>query len=182
MTSVYSLYLLVNGLTAPSSGIFSIGWVRARYMAPGWRRLQQPICLPRRCRTCGSFMPRSHTHRNFGLRPGHGAILQPDARWSASASDRDLDRFRRPGSGRAADRACGSVPAAAPWLARFLSDTRARAALPGAVVLLLPWKRYAEGHPEYHRLRRSGTRDEQDWTVRAAMKTRSFWAWPGYSR
>jgi MFS family permease len=47
------------------------------------------------------------------------------------------------------------------------------------IVLLLPWQRYAEGHPEYRRVRRPGAGDEQNWTVRAAMRTRSFWglAW-----
>ena len=46
-------------------------------------------------------------------------------------------------------------------------------------MLLLPWKRYVEGHPEYRRVRRSGAGDEQNWTMRAAMRTRSFWglAW-----
>jgi len=47
------------------------------------------------------------------------------------------------------------------------------------VVFFLPWKRYAQGHPEYPQPKKSSTVVGRDWTVRAAMGTRAFWglAW-----
>src|SRR5450759_3903218 len=43
------------------------------------------------------------------------------------------------------------------------------------VVFFLPWKRYAQGHPEYPQPKKSSTVVGRDWTVRAAMKTSTFW-------
>jgi len=42
------------------------------------------------------------------------------------------------------------------------------------VVLLLPWKRFAAGSPEYHREARQ-KRPGEGWTARAAMRTPVFW-------
>jgi MFS family permease len=43
------------------------------------------------------------------------------------------------------------------------------------IVFFLPWKRYAQGHPEYLQLKKSSSVDGRDWTVAAAMKTSTFW-------
>ena len=44
------------------------------------------------------------------------------------------------------------------------------------LVLLLPWKTYVAGHPEYGGARRRSAAGETDWTLRRALGTRNFWS------
>ncbi len=43
------------------------------------------------------------------------------------------------------------------------------------LVLFLPWTRYAAGHPEYAQLKKASVVLEHNWTVAEAMRTRMFW-------
>ena len=44
------------------------------------------------------------------------------------------------------------------------------------VAIAIPWKRFAEGHPQYRLPHRSKESSAQGWTLGAAMKTPLFWA------
>jgi len=181
MTSVYSLYLLVNGLTAPAIGYFfdRLG-PRAVYGA-GMAALATAYLLASQVQDLWHFYAAVGVLTGIsvsalGMVPSSSLI----ARWFRERLGTAISiAFAGLGLG-----ALLIVPAVQSLLQhhgwrdsyRFLG-LALLCLVP--LVLVLPWKRYVAGHPEYRSLRRSGTREEQNWTVRAAMKTRSFWglAW-----
>ena len=181
MTSVYSLYLLVNGLTAPAIGfLFDRLGPRVVYGC-GMAALATAYLLASQVRDLWQFYAAvgvltGIAVSSLGMVPSSSLI----ARWFRERLGTAISiAFAGLGLG-----ALLIVPAVQYLLQhhgwrdayRFLG-LALLCLVP--IVLLLPWKRYVEGHPDYHRVRSSGARDEQNWTVRAAMKTRSFWglAW-----
>jgi MFS family permease len=181
MTSVYSLYLLVNGLTAPAIGYFFDRLGPRAVYGCGMAALATAYLLASQVQDLWQFYAAVGVLTGIsvsalGMVPSSSLI----ARWFRERLGTAISiAFAGLGLG-----ALLIVPAVQYLLQhhgwrdayRFLG-LALLCLVP--VVLLLPWKRYVEGHPEYHRVRRSGTSDEQNWTVRAAMKTRSFWglAW-----
>jgi MFS family permease len=181
MTSVYSLYLLVNGLTAPLIGyVFDRLGPRAVYGC-GMALLATAYLLASQVRDLWQFYAAVGVLTGIsvsalGMVPSSSLI----SRWFRERLGTAISiAFAGLGLG-----ALLIVPAVQYLLQhhgwrdayRFLGITLL-CLVP--LVLLLPWTRYFAGHPEYRRARKSGARDEQDWTVRAAMRTRSFWglAW-----
>ena len=181
VTSVYSVYLLVNGLTAPIVGLlFDRLGPRVVYgfgmaaLAAAYLLASQVQVLWHFYAAVGGLVGVAVSA--LGMVPSSGLI----ARWFRERLGTAISiAFAGLGLG-----ALLIVPGVQSLLQHYgwrdsyrLLGLALLCLVP--IVLLLPWKRYAEGHPEYRRARRSGTRDEQDWTLRAAMKTRSFWglAW-----
>jgi MFS family permease len=181
MTSVYSLYLLVNGLTAPVIGyLFDRLGPRVVYGC-GMAALAMAYLLASQVQVLWQFYASVGALAGvavsaLGMVPSSSLI----ARWFR-------ERLGTAISIAFAGLGLGSL-LIVPTVQSLLQNHGWRdsyrilgLALLCLVplVLLLPWKRYVEGHPDYRRARRSGARDEQDWTVRAAMRTRSFWglAW-----
>ena len=181
VTSVYSVYLLVNGLTAPIVGLlFDRLGPRVVYgfgmaaLAAAYLLASQVQVLWHFYAAVGGLVGVAVSA--LGMVPSSGLI----ARWFRERLGTAISiAFAGLGLG-----ALLIVPAVQSLLQNYgwrdsyrLLGLALLCLVP--IVLLLPWKRYAEGHPEYRRARRSGTRDEQDWTLRAATKTRSFWglAW-----
>lgn len=181
MTSVYSLYLIVNGLTAPLIGyLFDRLGPRAVYGC-GMAALAGAYLLASQVRELWQFYAAVGVLTGIsvsalGMVPSSSLI----ARWYRERLGTAISiAFAGLGLG-----ALLIVPAVQYLLQhhgwrdayRFLG-VALLCLVP--LVLLLPWARYVAGHPEYRRTRRSGARDELDWTVRAAMRTRSFWglAW-----
>jgi MFS family permease len=181
MTSVYSLYLLVNGVTAPLIGyLFDRLGPRAVY-GFGMAALATAYLLASQVQDLWQFYAAVGALTGIsvsalGMVPSSSLI----ARWFRERLGTAISiAFAGLGLG-----ALLIVPAVQyllqhhGWRDSYRILGLALLCLV-PLVLALPWKRYVEGHPEYHRLRRSGARDEENWTVRAAMKTRSFWglAW-----
>jgi MFS family permease len=181
MTSVYSLYLLVNGLTAPVIGyLFDRLGPRAVYGC-GMAALAAAYLLASQVQDLWQFYAAVGVLTGIsvsalGMVPASSLI----ARWFRERTGTAMSiAFAGLGLG-----ALLIVPAVQYLLQhhgwrdsyRFLG-LALLCLVP--MVLLLPWKRYAEGHPEYRHVRKSGARDEQNWTVRAALGTRGFWglAW-----
>jgi MFS family permease len=181
MTSVYSLYLLVNGMTAPLIGyLFDRLGPRVVYGC-GMTALAAAYLLTSQVQELWQFYAAVGALTGvsvsaLGMVPSSSLI----ARWFRERLGTAISiAFAGLGLG-----ALLIVPAVQYLLQRLgwrdsyrILGFALLCLVP--VVLALPWKRYVEGHPEYGRLRRSGAREEKDWTVRAAMKTRSFWglAW-----
>jgi len=181
MTSVYSLYLLVNGLTAPAIGfLFDRLGPRVVYGC-GMAALATAYLLASQVQDLWQFYAAvgvltGIAVSSLGMVPSSALI----ARWFRERLGTAISiAFAGLGLG-----ALLIVPAVQYLLQQYgWRDSYRFLGLAllclVPLVLLLPWKRYAEGHPEYQRVRRSGATDARDWTVRAAMKTRSFWglAW-----
>lgn len=181
MTSVYSLYLLVNGLTAPAIGfLFDRLGPRAVYGC-GMAALAAAYLLASQVRDLWQFylavgVLTGIAVSSLGMVPSSSLI----ARWFRERLGTAISiAFAGLGLG-----ALLIVPTVQYLLQHYgwrdsyrILGLALLCLVP--IVLLLPWKRYAEGHPEYQRVRRSGAIDARDWTVRAAMRTRSFWglAW-----
>jgi MFS family permease len=181
MTSVYSLYLLVNGLTAPVIGfLFDRLGPRVVYGC-GMAALAAAYLLASQVQDLWQFYAAVGALTGIavsalGMVPSSSLI----ARWFRERLGTAISiAFAGLGLG-----ALLIVPAVQyllqhhGWRDSYRILGLALLCLV-PVVLLLPWKRYAGGHPDYHRARRPDARDEQNWTVRAALKTRSFWglAW-----
>ncbi len=181
MTSVYSLYLLVNGLTAPAIGYFFDRLGPRAVYGGGMAALATAYLLASQVQDLWQFYAAvgvltGIAVSSLGMVPSSSLI----ARWFRERLGTAISiAFAGLGLG-----ALLIVPAVQSLLQHYgwrdayrMLGLALLCLVP--IVLLLPWKRYAEGHPEYHRVRRSGARDEQDWTVRAAMRTRNFWglAW-----
>jgi MFS family permease len=181
MTSVYSLYLLVNGLTAPLIGyLFDRLGPRVVYGC-GMAALATAYLLASQVQDLWQFYAAVGALTGIsvsalGMVPSSSLI----ARWFRERLGTAISiAFAGLGLG-----ALLIVPTVQYLLQhygwrdsyRFLG-LALLCLVP--VVVLLPWKRYVEGHPGYRRVRSSGARDEQNWTLRAAMRTRSFWglAW-----
>lgn len=181
MTSVYSLYLLVNGLTAPAIGYFFDRLGPRVVYGFGMAALATAYLLASQVQDLWQFYAAVGALTGIavsalGMVPSSSLI----ARWFRERLGTAISiAFAGLGLG-----ALLIVPAVQYLLQQYgwrdsyrILGVALLCLVP--IVLLLPWTRYVAGHPEYQRMRRPGAREEQNWTVRAAMKTRSFWglAW-----
>ena len=181
MTSVYSLYLLVNGLTAPVIGYFFDRLGPRAVYGCGMAALATAYLLASQVQDLWQFYAAvgvltGVSVSSLGMVPSSALI----ARWFRERLGTAISiAFAGLGLG-----ALLIVPAVQNLLQHYgwrdsyrILGLALLCLVP--VVLLLPWKVYVEGHPEYRRARRSGAKEEENWTVRAALKTRSFWglAW-----
>ena len=181
MTSVYSLYLLVNGLTAPLIGyMFDRLGPRVVYGC-GMAALATAYLLASQMQDLWHFYAAvgvltGISVSSLGMVPSSSLI----ARWFRERLGTAISiAFAGLGLG-----ALLIVPAVQYLLQQYgwrdsyrILGLALLCLVP--IVVLLPWRGYVEGHPEYRRVRRTGVRDEENWTVRAALRTRSFWglAW-----
>lgn len=181
MTSVYSVYLLVNGLTAPAIGYFFDRLGPRVVYSCGMAALATAYLLASRVQDLWQFYAAVGAMTGIavsalGMVPSSGLI----ARWFRERLGTAISiAFAGMGLG-----ALLIVPAVQSLLQHYgwrdsyrILGLALLCLVP--ILVLLPWTRYAEGHPEYRRVRRSGANEEQNWTVRAAMGTRSYWglAW-----
>lgn len=181
MTSVYSMYLLVNGLTAPAIGYFFDRMGPRAVYGCGMAALALAYLLASRVQELWQFYAAVGALTGIsvsalGMVPSSSLI----ARWFRERLGTAISvAFAGLGLG-----ALLIVPAVQHLLLHYGWRDAYRIlgivlACLVPVVLLLPWRRYVAGNPEYRHARRGGGRDERNWTVRAAIRTRNFWglAW-----
>ena len=181
MTSVYSLYLLVNGLTAPAIGYFFDRLGPRTVYGCGMAALATAYLLASQVQELWQFYAAvgvltGISVSSLGMVPSSSLI----ARWFRERLGTAISiAFAGLGLG-----ALLIVPAVQYLLQQYgwrdsyrILGLALLCLVP--LVLLLPWKDYVEGHPEYRRVRKAGAKEEDNWTLRAALKTRSFWglAW-----
>ena len=177
ITSVYSIYLLVNGLTAPIAGIlFDRLGPRAVYgcgmagLAVAYLFAAQVQTLWQFYATVGAMTGVSVAA--LGMVPSSSLI----SRWFHERMSTAISiAFAGLGLG-----ALLIVPSVQYLLQRHgwresyqLLGLTLLCLVP--LVLMLPWERYRDGHPAYRHARRPGAAQSEDWTVRAAVRTRVFW-------
>jgi MFS family permease len=177
MTSVYSIYLLVNGLSSPIVGMLFDRWGPRALFTCGMASLAGAYLLAPQVHTLWQFYATVGAMTgiavaSLGMVPSSSLI----SRWFRERLSTAISvAFAGFGLG-----ALFIVPAA-----QYLLQThswRESYQIMGSVLLafvplvfFLPWKRYTGGHPEYLQLKRSSAAAERDWTLRAAMGTRVFW-------
>ena len=177
MTSVYSIYLLVNGLSAPIIGIlFDRLGPRVVYgcgmagLAIAYLLASQVETLWQFYLTVGAITGVSVAA--LGMVPSSSLI----SRWFFERMSTAISiAFAGLGLG-----ALLIVPSVQYLLQRHgwrdsyqMLGVALLCVVP--LLLLLPWQAYRDGHPEYRHARKPGAAAERDWTVRAAMGTRRFW-------
>ena len=177
MTSVYSIYLLVTGLSSPVVGmLFDRFGPRALYTC-GMVALAGAYLLAPQVQTPWQF------YATIGAMTGISA-----AALGLVPSSSLVSRWFRERLSTAISVAFASLGLGALFIipgVQYLLQIhgwRATYQIMGIVLLVLaplvfflPWKRYAQGHPEYPQPKKSSAVVGRDWTVRAAMKTRAFW-------
>lgn len=176
VASVYSIYLLVNGGTAAL-----VGMVFDR-LGPRWVYGAGTAFLGTAFVLASSVTSLWQFYLSIGVLVGLGVSLNgmvPGsallARWYRERLSTALGiAFSATGVG-----ALLLVPLAQSLIGAY--DWRSAYRILGIVllallpvVLLLPWKRFAAGSPDYHREARR-TRAGEGWTPRAAMRTSVFW-------
>mgnify|MGYP001435637233 FL=1 len=176
VASVYSIYLLVNGGTAAL-----VGMVFDR-LGPRWVYGAGTAFLGTAFVLASSVTSLWQFYLSIGVLVGLGVSLNgmvPGsallARWYRERLSSALGiAFSATGVG-----ALLLVPLAQSLIGAY--DWRSAYRILGIVllallpvVLLLPWKRFAAGSPDYHREARR-TRAGEGWTPRAAMRTSVFW-------
>ncbi|MDP2639738.1 MAG: MFS transporter, partial [Betaproteobacteria bacterium] len=177
MTSVYSIYLLVNGLSSPIVGALFDRWGPRALYTCGMASLAGAYLLAPQVHTLWQFYATigamtGIAGASLGMVPSSSLI----SRWFRERLSTAISvAFAGFGLG-----ALFIVPAAQyllqshGWRESYqIMGMTLLALVP--LVFFLPWKRYAEGHPEYLNPKRSSAAPERDWTVRAAMGTRMFW-------
>ena len=177
MTSVYSIYLLVTGLSSPVVGMLFDRWGPRALYTGGMASLAGAFLLAPHVRTLWQF------YATIGAMTGVAA-----ASLGMVPSSSLISRWFRERLSTAISTAFAGLGLGALFIVPSVQyllqtrDWRATYQIMGGVLLalvplvyLLPWKRYAHGHPEYLQLKKSSAAPERDWTVRAAMGTRSFW-------
>ena len=174
LTGVYSVYLLVNGFTAPLVGL------AFDRLGPRWVFGAGVACLGAAFFLAGGIVSLWQFYVLIGALVGIAVSLNgmvPGsallARWYRARLHRHRHRILRGGRRHAGLRAARSIPRQRIPLARGLSHLRAHApcgCTGGA--FLLPWRRFAAGHPEYQPKLMKG---EGGWTLRAAMRTPVYW-------
>ena len=176
-TSVYSIYLLVTGLSSPIVGmLFDRFGPRALYTC-GMTSLAGAYLLAPQVHTLWQF------YATVGVMTGIAA-----ASLGMVPSSSLISRWFRERLGTAISAAFAGLGLGALFIVpgvQYLLQThgwRESYQIMGGVLLafvplvfLLPWKRFAEGHPEYGQPKRSSVAPEHEWTVRTAMRTRMFW-------
>ncbi|HEY5292584.1 MAG TPA: MFS transporter [Burkholderiales bacterium] len=177
MTSVYSIYLLVTGLSSPIVGmLFDRFGPRALYTC-GMSSLAGAYLLAPQVHTLWQF------YATIGAMTGIAA-----AALGMVPSSSLISRWFRERMASAISVAFAGIGLGALFIVpgvQYLLQThgwRDTYQIMGSALLVLvpivffaPWKRYAQGHPEYLQLKKSSTVDGRDWTMAAAMKTRMFW-------
>jgi len=177
MTSVYSIYLLVTGLSSPIVGmLFDRFGPRALYTC-GMVALSGAYLLAPQVQTPWQF------YATIGAMTGISA-----AALGLVPSSSLISRWFRERLSTAISVAFASLGLGALFIVPGvqyllqLHGWRATYQIMGTVLLVLvpvvfflPWKCYAQGHPEYPQPKKSSTVVDRDWTVSAAMKTRTFW-------
>ena len=177
MTSVYSIYLLVNGLSSPFVGmLFDRFGPRALYTC-GMTSLAGAYLLAPHVHTLWQF------YATIGMMTGIAA-----ASLGMVPSSSLISRWFRERLGTAISAAFAGLGLGALFIVpgvQYLLQThdwRESYQIMGSVLLafvplvfFLPWKRYAAGHPEYTQFKRASSAPEREWTVRTAMRTRMFW-------
>lgn len=177
MTSVYSIYLLVNGLSSPIVGMLFDRWGPRALYTCGMTSLASAYLLAPQVHTLWQF------YATIGAMTGIAA-----AALGMVPSSSLISRWFRERLATAISAAFASLGLGALFIVpgvQYLLQThgwRDSYQIMGSVLLALvplmffaPWKRYAQGHPEYLQPKKSSSIEGRDWTVRAAMKTRMFW-------
>jgi MFS family permease len=177
VTSVYSIYLLVNGFTAPL-----VGLVFDR-LGPRWVYGAGMACLGTAFFLAGGLMSLWQFYVFIGVLVGLGVSLNGMVPGSAL-----LSRWYRERLSTAIGIAFSAIGVGTitfvPLAQHLIGEQGWRLAyrILGAamlalvpVVLLLPWRRFAAGDPalrhEAHR-----KKAHEGWTPRAALRTPMFWA------
>ena len=177
MTGVYSIYLLVSGLSSPVVGMLFDRWGPRALYTCGMAALASAYLLAPQVHTLWQF------YVTIGAMTGIAA-----ASLGMVPSSSLISRWFRERLSTAISTAFAGLGLGALFIVpgvQYLLQThgwRESYQIMGSVlfalvplVFFLPWKRYAEGHPEHLQLKKSSTAPERDWTVRAAMGTRMFW-------
>ena len=176
-TSVYSIYLLVTGLSSPIVGMLFDRWGPRALYTCGMASLAGAYLLAPQVQTLWQF------YATIGAMTGIAA-----ASLGMVPSSSLISRWFRERLGTAISAAFAGLGMGAllivPGVQYLLQthDWRESYQIMGSVLLVLvplvfflPWKRYAEGRPDYLQLKKSSAAPERDWTIRAAMGTRPFW-------
>ena len=181
LTAVYSIYLLVSGLSSPLVGVLFDRWGPRALYTCGMASLAGAYLIAPQVHTLWQF------YATVGAMTGIAA-----ASLGMVPSSSLISRWFREHLSTAISAAFAGLGLGALFIVpgvQYLLQThgwRETYQIMGEVLLalvplvyLLPWKRYAAGHPEYIHLKKSSIAPEFDWTLRAAMRTRSFWglAW-----
>lgn len=177
LTGVYSVYLLVNGFTAPLVGLLF------DRLGPRWVYGVGMLCLGGAFFLAGGLVSLWQFYLLIGGLVGLGVSLNGMVPASALLSRWFRDRlstaigiaFSAVGVG-----ALLFVPLAQALVANY--DWRFAYRLLGGtlllltplVVLVLPWKRFVAGHPEYQ-IDKTKRAAGEGWTVRSALRTPVFW-------
>ena len=178
MTSVFSVYLLVNGLTAPLIGLmFDKVGPRVVYGA-GMAGLAMAYLLASRIESLWHFYATVGAITGFavaalGMVPSSSLL----ARWFRERLSTAISiAFAGLGLG-----ALLIVPATQSLLSnRGWRETYQVLGIillvVVPVVLAMPWKTIVAGHPEYRAERKRGSAGARDWTLRDAARTLNFWS------
>jgi len=179
LTSVYSLYLLVNGFAAPFVGM------AFDRVGPRWAYTAGLIVLGGAFLLAGSLDRLWQFYLLVGASVGIGVSftgMVPSSgllsRWFRARLSTALG-IAYSGFG------VGSVvfvPLAQLLINRIQWESAYRVL--GAILLVaaavvafgLPWKRFAAGHPDYRIDARRGGEGGDGWTLRGALKSRMYWA------
>jgi MFS family permease len=176
LTSVYSIYLLTHGVTSPL-----IGYFFDRF-GPRWVYGAGLACLGIALFLAGSLTSLWQFYVLVGVVVGFGVSLNGMVAGSAL-----LSRWFRQRLSTALGIAFSAygfgtilfVPLAQYLIAHYDWRTAYRSLglfalmLAPMAVLLLPWKKFGAGHPEYHREGKARA-GEPGWTLRSAMRTDVF--------
>ena len=176
-TSVYSIYLLVTGLSSPIVGMLFDRWGPRALYTCGMASLAGAFLLAPQVQTLWQF------YATIGAMTGIAA-----ASLGMVPSSSLISRWFRERLGTAISAAFAGLGMGALLIVpgvQYLLQThnwRESYQVMGSVLLVLvplvfflPWKRYAAGRPDYIQLKKSSTAPEHDWTVGEAMRTRPFW-------
>lgn len=179
LTGVYSVYLLVNGFTAPLVGL------AFDRLGPRWVFGAGVACLGAAFFLASGLVSLWQFYVLIGALVGVGVSLNGMVPGSAL-----LARWYRARLSTAIGIAFSAVGVGTlvfvPLAQHLVSEYHWRFAyrvLGGAllvlaplVLFLLPWRRFAAGHPDY---RPKAAKGEGGWTLRAAMRTPVYWGLVG---
>jgi MFS family permease len=178
MTSVYSIYLLVNGLTAPLIGLMFDRLGPRIVYGCGLAGLACAYLLASRIDSMWQFYATVGAITGFavaamGMVPSSSLL----ARWFRERLSTAISvAFAGLGLG-----ALLIVPAAQALLQQFgwretyrLIGIALLCLVP--LLLLLPWNIWVAGHPDYRGARKRGAGAGTDWTLARALRTVNFWS------